>query len=182
MLLSAQALGIALRFRIRAPVWNRRRGADASDRLRRAGQPGLTHCLVELVRRADVLIDAGDGVNHRQRRTRGTGNVGDGRRGPVGPLDADARAEVDAIRHDVVADAEGVAQRGVEIGLEEKAVAVGAQAVLHLHRARRPPRVTDRHARRDLIARKMNRGQCARVRRRHSGLEIGERIERERSQ
>ena len=73
------------------------------------GNPVCATAFGDQVRRADVLIDAGDGVNHRERRPRRAGSVGDRRRGAVGPLDADARTEVDAVRHDVVANAERVA-------------------------------------------------------------------------
>ena len=60
-------------------------------------------------------------------------------------------------------------------GLDE----IGAHAVRHLHRAARPPGIANRHAGRELVARKVNRGQRARERRRCPRLEIGERIEGE---
>ena len=96
------------------------------------GKPVCATALDEQVRRANILIDAGDGVNHGQRRPRRARHVRDRRRRAVRPLHADARAEVDAIRHDVVANAERVAHGGIEVWPEEKAIPVGANAVLHL--------------------------------------------------
>ena len=146
------------------------------------GQTSLRHGARDQVRRSNILIDARDGVNHRERRPRRARHVRDRRRRAVRPLQPDARAEVDAIRHDVVANAERVAHRGIEVRPVEKAVPVRANAVLHLDGRRRTPRVADRHPRRHLIARQVNRRQRPREGGRRSRLEIGERVEGERAE
>jgi hypothetical protein len=96
------------------------------------------------------------------------------RRSAVGPREADARAQVNAVRNTIIPRAEKLLDGRIVKRLGREAVSVETQAVLQLQVVGRTIGIAERHAADPLALAASARRELPREDCRTSGLEIGE--------
>src|SRR4030095_5102771 len=103
--------------------------SNARQLLRGLGKTGVVHRSGDQVRAGKVLELADAAAECAARSARGALEAGNLRCGAVGPAEAEARAEIHAARHLIVAHAEHGIHKRIELRVSLELRDVGAEAV-----------------------------------------------------